>query len=124
MSGHMKMFASFAFFGLVAAGIDFCIYISLIWAGVNPILGNLLSSSIGILINYFLVSNFTFGVDFKNIRNLLVFFAVAVASLILSSLFLAFLINSMAVNALLAKVITLPISAVIKYAINQKYTFI
>lgn len=124
MSGHMKMFVSFAFFGLVSAGIDFCIYVALIWVGINPIFGNFLSSSVGILINYFLVSNFTFGVDFKNMRNLIVFFVIAIVLLILTSLFLAFLINSVAVNPLLAKIITLPISAVIKYAINRKYTFI
>jgi len=124
MSGHMKNFASFSFFGLVAAGMDFCIYVALIWIGVNPIFGNLLSSSVGVLINYFLVSNFTFGVDFKNMRNLTIFFVVAVVLLILTSLFLAFLINSVAVNPLLAKIITLPISAVIKYVINGKYTFI
>jgi len=124
MSGHMKLFVSFAFFGLVAAGIDFCIYVTLIWVGINPIFGNFLSSSVGILINYFLVSNFTFGVDFKNMRNLTVFFIIAIVLLILTSLFLAFLINSVRVNPLLAKIITLPISAVIKYAINRKYTFI
>jgi putative flippase GtrA len=123
LSGHMKLFASFSFFGLVAAGIDFCIYLGLMRAGVNPILGNVLSSSIGILINYVLVSNFTFGVDFKNMQNLLLFFIIAIALLILSSLTLAFLINSMGVNALLAKVITLPISAVVKYAVNRRYTF-
>jgi putative flippase GtrA len=120
----MKLFVSFAFFGLVAAGIDFCIYVTLIWVGINPIFGNFLSSSVGILINYFLVSNFTFGVDFKNMRNLTVFFIIAIVLLILTSLFLAFLINSVRVNPLLAKIITLPISAVIKYAINRKYTFI
>jgi len=123
-SGHMKLFASFAFFGLVAAGIDFFIYAVLIWVGVNPILANLLSSTAGILINYFLVSNFTFGVDFKNLRNLIIFFVVAVALLILTSFFLAFLIRTVSVNPLLAKIITLPISAVIKYIINRKHTFV
>jgi putative flippase GtrA len=118
------MFASFAFFGLVAAVIDFFIYVSLLRVDSDPIFGNLISSSVGILLNYFLVSNYTFGMDFKSSRNLILFFVIAVGVLIFSSLFLSFLISALAFNPLIAKFVTLPLSAVIKYVINRKYTFI
>lgn len=124
VSDHLRMFVSFAFFGLVAAAIDFCIYVSLIKADLDPIFGNLISSSVGILINYFLVSNYTFGVEFKSSRNLILFFVIAVGVLIFSSLFLTFLITTLAFNPLIAKFVTLPLSAVIKYVVNRKYTFV
>jgi len=119
----IKLFASFAFFGLVAAGLDFVIYGSLIWVDIHPVLANLISSSFGIFINYILVSNFTFGIDYRNLRNLVLFFTVAILLLILASIFLAFLIHSLLLNPLVAKFITLPLSAVIKYIVNRKYTF-
>lgn len=124
VTDHLRKFASFAFFGLVAAAIDFCIYVSLIKVDIDPIFGNLISSSVGILINYFLVSNYTFGVDFKSSRNLILFFVIAVGALIFSSFFLTFLITTLAFNPLIAKFVTLPLSAVIKYVINRKYTFV
>jgi putative flippase GtrA len=51
------------------------------------------------------------------------FFTVAILLLILASIFLAFLIHSLLLNPLVAKFITLPLSAVIKYIVNRKYTF-
>ena len=123
ISSHMKMFVSFAFFGLVAAGIDFSIFAILIWTGINPIIGNFLSSSAGILINYFLVSNFTFGVDFRSLKNSMLFFVVAVTILMFSSILLGFLINQLGLNSLLAKFLTFPLSAILKYAINKRYNF-
>ena len=41
----LKQFTSFAFLGLFAAGIDFSLYVILIKAGLDPIYGNVLSSS-------------------------------------------------------------------------------
>jgi putative flippase GtrA len=122
-SKHLKLFASFAFFGLFAAGVDLCIYGILIWIGMNPLVSNLISSSIGILLNYVLVSSFTFDVDYRNMRNFFVFFGVAIVVLFLSSIFLSTLINQLRVNPFLAKLLTLPISAVTKYVLNRKYTF-
>jgi len=124
ISDHIRMFTSFAFFGLVAAAIDFFIYVSLLQVNSDPIFGNLISSSVGILLNYFLVSNYTFGVDFKSSRNFILFFVIAVGVLIFSSLFLSFLITALTFNPLIAKFVTLPLSAIIKYVMNRKYTFI
>ena len=70
----LKQFTSFAFLGLFAAGIDFSLYVILIKAGLDPIYGNVLSSTVGILINYLLVSKFTFNVDFRSPRRILLFF--------------------------------------------------
>jgi putative flippase GtrA len=122
--GDFKKFVSFALFGLAAAGIDFFIYASLLWIGLDAILGNLISSSLGILINYFLVSNFTFNMDFKSFRNVIVFFSIAIATLFVSSFFLALLVKSLGFDPFLAKLVTLPLSAIVKYVLNRKYTFI
>jgi putative flippase GtrA len=122
--GDFKKFVSFALFGLAAAGIDFIIYASLLWIGLDAILGNLISSSLGILINYCLVSNFTFNMDFKSFRNVIVFFSIAIATLFVSSFFLALLVKLLGFDPFLAKLVTLPLSAIVKYVLNRKYTFI
>ena len=122
-SDHIKLFTSFAFFGLVAAGVDFCIFGGLIWIDLNPVFANVISSSFGIFTNYLLVSNFTFDVDYRNLRSLILFFTIAVVLLVLTSIFLSWLINSLNVNPLAAKLSTLPLSAVIKYVLNRRFTF-
>jgi len=122
-SHHINLFASFAFFGLVAAGIDLCIFGGLIWINLDPVLANVISSSVGIFINYFLVSTFTFDVDYRNMINMIVFFTIAVVLLFQTSIFLSWMIISLNVNPLAAKLVTLPLSAVVKYALNRRFTF-
>jgi putative flippase GtrA len=122
-SKHLGLFVSFAFFGLLAVGVDLCIYGSLVWVGIDPIISNFISSSSGILLNFILVSNFTFDVDYKNMRNFIVFFAIAIFVLLLSSIFLSLLIHTLGISPIVAKFSTLPISALIKFALNRKYTF-
>jgi putative flippase GtrA len=120
----LKQFSSFALLGLFSAGIDFTLYVVLFKAGLDPIYGNILSSAVGILINYLLVSKFTFNVDFRSSRKILLFFLVATSMLFVVTLFLGFLINVLSLDPVIAKIISLPISAVIKFIINRRYTFI
>ena len=119
-----KQFTSFAFLGLLAAGIDFSLYVILVKAGLDPIYGNLVSSTVGILINYLLVSKFTFNVDFRSSRKILLFFLIATTTLFTMTVLLGFLINILSWNPVIAKIFLLPISAVIKFLINRRYTFI
>ena len=114
-SHHINLFASFAFFGLVAAGIDLCIFGGLIWINLDPVLANVVSSSV--------VSTFTFDVDYRNMINMIVFFTIAVVLLFQTSILLTWMIISLNVNPLTAKLVTLPLSAVVKYALNHKFTF-
>jgi putative flippase GtrA len=120
----LKQFTSFAFLGLLAAGIDFSLYVILVKAGLDPIYGNLVSSTVGILINYLLVSKFTFNVDFRSSRKILLFFLIATTTLFTMTVLLGFLINILSWNPVIAKIFLLPISAVIKFLINRRYTFI
>jgi putative flippase GtrA len=120
----LKQFSSFALLGLFSAGIDFTLYVVLIKAGLDPIYGNILSSAVGILINYLLVSKFTFNVDYKSSRKILLFFLIATSMLFVMTLVLGFLINILSWDPVNAKIFSLPISAVIKFIINRRYTFI
>jgi putative flippase GtrA len=120
----LKQFSSFALLGLFSAGIDFTLYVVLIEAGLDPIYGNILSSAVGILINYLLVSKFTFNVDYKSSRKILLFFLIATSMLFVMTLVLGFLINILSWDPVNAKIFSLPISAVIKFIINRRYTFI
>jgi putative flippase GtrA len=120
----LKQFSSFALLGLLSAGIDFSLYVVLIEAGSDPIYGNVISSVVGILVNYLLVSKFTFNVDFRSSRKILLFFLIATSMLLVMTLLLGFLINVLSLEPVIAKIISLPISAVIKFIINRRYTFI
>jgi putative flippase GtrA len=124
IAGGLRQFSSFALLGFLAAGIDFCIYIFLIGVGTDAIVGNLFSSTIGILINYLLVSKFTFNIDYRSSRNVVLFFLIATGMLLLMSLFLEFLINNLSWNPIAAKSLSLPISAVIKFLLNRRFTFV
>jgi putative flippase GtrA len=110
--------------GLFSAGIDFSLYVILVKAGSDPIYGNVVSSIVGILMNYLLVSKFTFNVDFRSSRNVLLFFLIATSMLFIMTLLLGFLINVLSWDPVIAKGISLPISAVIKFIVNRRYTFI
>jgi putative flippase GtrA len=120
----IKQFSSFALFGLFSAGIDFILYFVLIKVGLDPIYGNVISSIVGILINYLLVSKFTFNVDYRSSRKILLFFLIATFMLFVMTLLLGFLINILAWDPVFAKFFSLPVSAVIKFLINRRYTFI
>jgi putative flippase GtrA len=124
-SAHsLKQFSSFAFLGLFAAGVDFILYVILVKAELGPLYANVFSSIVGILINYLLVSKFTFNVDFRSSRKILLFFLIATLMLFIMTLLLGFLINILSWSPVIAKIFSLPISAVIKFIINRRYTFI
>jgi putative flippase GtrA len=120
----LKQFSSFALLGLFSAGIDFSLYVILVKAGSDPIYGNIVSSIVGILMNYLLVSKFTFNVDFRSSRNILLFLLIAASMMFVMTFLLGFLINVLSWDPVIAKIISLPISAVIKFIVNRRYTFI
>lgn len=92
-------------------------------AGVNYLIANFVSSTVAVIHNFILNSYFTFNVTDNKIKRFVSFYLVALVGMGISSLLLALMISIMAMNAMIAKVITIFIVAVVQYFVNKKFTF-
>lgn len=91
--------------------------------GVNYLISNFVSSTIAVIHNFFLNSYFTFKVTDNRLKRFVSFYLVALVGMGVSSLLLALMISIMRMDAMIAKVITIFIVAVIQYFVNKKVTF-
>jgi putative flippase GtrA len=91
--------------------------------GINYILSNIVSSTVGVVNNFILNSWFTFKVKDKLLLRFISFFSVALAGMLLSSGLLAVMIDGVGMNSMLSKAIAVLIVALIQYFVNKKLTF-
>jgi putative flippase GtrA len=109
--------------GGVGAILDIFVFALLVIAGVTPLLGNIFSTSAGILVSYYLNSRYTFKASKKSQENLIKFFLVGIFGLILSSFSLWILIEGIKVIPIYAKIFVLPLIAIVQYSLNRKWSF-
>lgn len=91
--------------------------------GVNYLIANFVSSTLAVIHNFFLNSYFTFKVTDNKLKRFISFYLVALVGMGVSSLLLTLMISVMTMDAMIAKVITIFIVAVVQYFVNKKVTF-
>lgn len=120
----MAQLVKYGIFGGTGALSDF-----LVFAGLHTQLGtpaiptNIVSILTGIGVSFLLNSRFTFAAtDHRRVRALR-FFTVGLTGLVVSNALIALFIGPLAMDAVPAKLITVPIIALLQFVMNRTWTF-
>ena len=110
--------------GCFCAGLDFCVYSLLLMFDVVPYLyANAISVHCGIFVSFFLNRQFTFKVKNKLLLRFFSFYIVGSIGLLISSGMLYTLIEKIALNETLSKIITIVVVALIQFVLNKYISF-
>ena len=120
-----QQFVVFCCVGGVNTAVDFCLFLALVsFAGLNPLLANVISFSAGGLCSFLLNSRFTFaigsGSDARPKRPLR-FAIVVLATLALSTLVLK--LASLALPLAVAKLVSIAASLAFGFPLNRTWVF-
>jgi len=90
---------------------------------LTPLLANMVSVNIAIGWSFGLNTWLNFGVSDRLARRFVSFYTVSLGGLVLSSLAIAVLIHLLAVQADIAKIVTLPFVVGLQYVLNRRFSF-
>ena len=110
--------------GLSGATLDFVIYSLLVtYTDIYYIYVNILSTTVGIVNNFFLNSHFNFKVKDHMLYRFLSFYAVGGVGILITSVLLYLGIDILKMNQIAAKVLTIFIVTVVQFLLNKYVTF-
>lgn len=116
--------AKFAITGVIATVIDWSIfYVLVYWARMNPLIAQLFSFLVSTLFNYYISVLWVFNTTKKKTRKRLMmeFFVTSLIALGISEGLLAWFINGMGMNDMLAKVISTAIVMVFNFVMRKLF---
>ncbi len=126
-SPRNRLFAQlikYGIFGGLGALSDFLVFTALhAWFHVPVIPANVVSILVGITVSFLLNSSITFAKTDYRAQRAMRFFAVGIAGLLLSNLLLYLLTSPLQVAAVWAKLVTIPIIALLQFVLNRSWTF-
>ena len=109
--------------GIVSSSADAVVFLILMYVGgLNPLVSNAISVSIGITTSFVLNRNFNFKVYDHALRRALIFFAVGLCGLGLSQLIL-FVAACWGVEMFVAKLVSIVIVAGFQFLLNSLVSF-
>lgn len=110
--------------GSCTATLDFLIFTALT-QGLNLyyIIANIISCSTGILCSFLLNRKYNFKVTDHTARRLLIFVAVGLTGMLLSSLILRITIEQLQWNELLSKLVSIVIVVLFQFILNKHISF-
>ncbi len=117
-----RQFASYVVLGGLGAATDYAVFWGLQHTNVHHIAANIVSVVCGIMVSFFLNSRFTFARLDHQVQRMTKFFAVGLSGLALSTGLLDLLITR-GMGAMWAKLVTLPVIAVLQFIANRMWTF-
>ena len=109
--------------GGIGVTTDYLIYYSALTLGLWYQLANVLGYLSGTLVSFFLNRRITFAVHDQLVRRLTIFIGVAAIGFSASALMLWVLVDAMALDAKIAKLLTLPVVVLIQFFMNRRITF-
>ncbi len=114
----------YGIFGGLGALSDFLAFTALhAWLHVPIIPANVVSILVGITVSFLLNSSITFAKTDYRAKRAMRFFAVGITGLLLSNVLLYLLTSPLQVAALWAKLVTIPIIALLQFVLNRSWTF-
>jgi putative flippase GtrA len=119
----MLKFVKYAFFGSLGATVDMTMYVILIYLHFHALIANSLSTLVGISTSYLLNSRITFNRDRYVAKEAFGFVSVGLLGLLFSNLIIGLLLNFELLSSINAKILTLPLVAVLQFLINKNLTF-
>jgi len=112
---RIRQFLLYAVCGGTGVLLDLCIYLALIWPGINYQIANAAGYLIGTLASFALNRHFTFQTYDRTLRRLGLFVATALVGYAVSSALLWVLVSYLSWNPLLAKLATLAVVLVLQF---------
>ena len=110
--------------GCSGALLDFITYTILIKAfGMNYLLANALSVTVGITNNFFLNAYLNFKVTDNMFKRFISFYLVGMLGLVISEILLYLLVDIMSMNSIIAKIITIFVITIVQFILNKTITF-
>lgn len=121
---HRKTFLTYAVIGVSGIVLDTLIFIFLVYAlKVNAALATIISTSCGIINNFFWNAVYNFKTKDHLWRRFLTFYGVGLAGIIASALVLLLFADIFALNALVVKLVSLPPIVIGQYFLNKHISF-
>ena len=114
---------TYAFFGGTGVLSDIGVYSLLITMGFNYQIANASGYLMGTLVSFFLNRHYTFKIKDKVLKRLISFLSVAFIGYFTSALLLYFLVESLTMDAIIAKIATLFFVLILQFSLNKKITF-
>lgn len=119
-----QRFLGYSLIGVVGVTLDFVSFLLLTqFLGVNYLIANSVSTSLGITNNFFLNAFLNFSVRDQLLKRFAIFYSVGILGLAISSLLLYVLIDLADLSSLIAKLITTPIVTLVQFNLNRHYSF-
>lgn len=109
--------------GGMGVATDFAVYYVALQLGAWYQGANVLGYASGTLVSFLLNRVVTFGVRDKVVQRLALFFAVAGVGFTASALMLWLLVDVLAMDAAVAKLLTLPVVVLVQFSLNRRITF-
>ena len=119
-----KQLIKYGIFGVICSGLDFVIYTLLTQnTDLSYLYANIISVHCGIFISFLLNRQFTFKIKNKPFLRFFSFYLVGLTGLLISSWLLILFIEYMHLNAIVSKLITIFIVALIQFLLNKYISF-
>ena len=110
--------------GALSSSLDFGVYTVLVKClSLNYLLANSISVVVGITTSFTLNRKYNFKVSDKTIRRFAIFMTVGLCGLILSNLILFVCINTIHINELLSKLLSIALVVILQFLANKFITF-
>lgn len=110
--------------GSFSSGLDFAVYTVLVQVlGVHYIVANCISVVAGISTSFILNRNYNFKVKDKTGRRFGIFLCVGFTGLLLSNLILYTCINTLALNKIVSKLLSIVLVVFFQFLVNKYFTF-
>lgn len=121
---NRRTFLLYCLIGVTGVSIDYGSFLLLVnWLGVNYLLANAASTSLGIINNFFLNKFFNFKMHDRFWRRFVSFYAIGLLGLGVSTLLLYFIVVFLHVGPNYAKLATLIAVVIIQYNLNRMISF-
>jgi len=126
LSANAKKYRHFILYfaiGLTGMTLDFLLFFLLTRASMNYLAANIVSTSAGIINNYFLNYRFNYRLRGSFLHGMASFYLIGISGLAAGTGLLFLLSSVLGINKLAAKAVVLATIPVCQFLLNSKYTF-
>ena len=118
-----RQFQLYSLIGLSGVAIDFIIYLVLVKIGIDPLFASFISVSIAIVNNFLLNRHYNFKRKDHTLQRFGSFYAVGLTGIALSIFFIYIVHTIFGLDAVMAKLISVPFIVIFQYWFNKNASF-
>lgn len=122
--GKFRNLILYGIIGACTATLDFLIFTGLTrYTAIYYLVANVISCSTGLLCSFLLNRKYNFKVTDHTVRRMVIFFAVGIFGLFLSSVILRFCIDNLHLGELISKLLSIVFVVIIQFILNKYISF-